>query len=198
MNSGWTDLAHTIKEFGPTNPLTKLVLDLTDGTHPEDSFSLVPYEKGCAFLYTIEAALGGAAVVEPWLRAYIQKFKGKSIKTDEWKEFLYSYFSTEEQDAMPVERILQMGDLYELPKSNNAEIVSRWYQLCLRGRTRNQLDPTLQFVTDVGRMKFVRPLYQDMYAFEDVRQIAIDAFETNRPNMHPQTAAMVAKDLHLE
>jgi len=27
---------------------------------------------------------------------------------------------------MPVERILQMGDLYELPKSNNAEIVSRW------------------------------------------------------------------------
>jgi len=38
-----------------------------------------------------------SAVVEPWLRAYIQKFKGKSIKTDEWKEFLYSYFSTEEQ-----------------------------------------------------------------------------------------------------
>jgi len=41
-------------------------------------------------------------------------------------------------------------------------------------------------------------LYRDMYAFEDVRQIAIDTFETNRPNMHPQTAAMVAKDLHLE
>ena len=31
-------------------------------------------------------------VFEPWLRAYVKQFSYKSLSTDEWKEFLYSFF----------------------------------------------------------------------------------------------------------
>ncbi|XP_074645095.1 leukotriene A-4 hydrolase-like isoform X2 [Tubulanus polymorphus] len=87
----WKDLMATIELQGATNPLTKLVTDLK-GIDPDDAFSCVPYEKGSSLLFYLEQKLGGAEVFNPFLRAYIEKFKYKSLDTDEWKEFLYSFF----------------------------------------------------------------------------------------------------------
>ena len=36
---------------------------------PDDAFSKVPYEKGFAFLVFLEAAVGGAAAFDPFLKA---------------------------------------------------------------------------------------------------------------------------------
>ena len=43
-------------------------------------------------------------VFEPWLRAYLQKYKGQSITTDEWKDFLYSFFSGQVRDTSAAAR----------------------------------------------------------------------------------------------
>lgn len=40
------------------DPLSRLVLDLK-GIDPDDAFSIVPYEKGNAFLMYLEQKLGG-------------------------------------------------------------------------------------------------------------------------------------------
>jgi len=204
--------------------------------------------------------------MEQWLRAYLKKFEGQSITTEQWKDFLYSYFNDKHdalnkvdwqmwlhtpgmpttkpeydrslfiavetlsktwlsgddlptdkhdfvqfstsqkieflaalliEDPMPVERIIKLGELYELPKNNNAEIKCRWLQMCLRAKTEHQLEATFKFVTDMGRMKFVRPIYKDLYKYEAVRQRATETFKRNRPQMHMITAKMVAEDLHL-
>jgi leukotriene-A4 hydrolase len=44
--------------MGNDNPFTKLVVDL-NGVSPDDSFSLVPYEKGFVFLYFLEEKVEG-------------------------------------------------------------------------------------------------------------------------------------------
>lgn len=36
-----------------------------------------------------------SAVFEKFLKAYIENFKYKSITTQDWKQFLYDYFSSE-------------------------------------------------------------------------------------------------------
>jgi len=33
-----------------------------------------------------------ADVFEPFLKAYIEEFKFKSVSTDDWKQFLYKFF----------------------------------------------------------------------------------------------------------
>lgn len=48
-----------METLGESNPLTCLVVDLKDGVHPDDSFSLVPYEKGYIFLRYLEDLVGG-------------------------------------------------------------------------------------------------------------------------------------------
>ena len=44
--------------LGEENPLTALVVNLT-GVDPDDAFSVVPYEKGSAFLWYLEDLVGG-------------------------------------------------------------------------------------------------------------------------------------------
>ena len=48
-------------------------------------------EKGFNLLYYLEKHLGGAAVFEPYVKAHVQEFAGRSINTDDWKTFLYSF-----------------------------------------------------------------------------------------------------------
>ncbi|KAI8054004.1 leukotriene A4 hydrolase [Syncephalis plumigaleata] len=87
---GLSGLRGDIELFGPTNPLTALKPNLT-GVDPDDAFSRVPYEKGFNLLYYLEQLLGGPSVFEPYMKAHVEKFAGKSITTDEWKAFLYEY-----------------------------------------------------------------------------------------------------------
>ncbi|KAF9952979.1 Leukotriene A-4 hydrolase [Modicella reniformis] len=42
-------------------------------------------------LYYLEKLLGGDSVFEPYLKAHVQEFAGRSINTVQWKEFLYSF-----------------------------------------------------------------------------------------------------------
>lgn len=69
------------------NPrFTRLRNDLSD-VHPDEVYSLVPYEKGYLFLRRIEAAVGRARF-DTFLRSYIDEFRFQSITTDDFLRFL--------------------------------------------------------------------------------------------------------------
>lgn len=74
-----------------TPELTKLVVDLSN-TSPDDAFSSVPYIKGSTFLKYLENLLGGPTIFEPFLKFYLDKYKYKSIVTDDFRSTLYDYF----------------------------------------------------------------------------------------------------------
>lgn len=88
---GWKDLHDSVKSMGETSVLTNLVPNLNE-VDPDDAFSCVPYEKGFALLYHLEQLLGGSDVFMGFIKAYIQRFAFNSVTTDDWKQFLYSYF----------------------------------------------------------------------------------------------------------
>ncbi|KAG0242233.1 peptidase family M1-domain-containing protein [Mortierella sp. GBAus27b] len=87
---GCKSLQESVDHLGKEHPFTALCPRLT-GEDPDDAFSRVPYEKGFNLLYHLEKHLGGPQVFEPYLRAHVNKFAGKSINTNDWKEFLYTY-----------------------------------------------------------------------------------------------------------
>uniref|UniRef100_A0A6J0VG73 Leukotriene A(4) hydrolase n=1 Tax=Pogona vitticeps TaxID=103695 RepID=A0A6J0VG73_9SAUR len=88
---GWRELQNTINTLGSTNPMTNLIPSLKD-VDPDVAYSSVPYEKGSALLLYLEQLLGGPDVFIGFLRAYIQQFAYQSITTEDWKNFLYTYF----------------------------------------------------------------------------------------------------------
>ncbi|KAF9921851.1 Leukotriene A-4 hydrolase [Linnemannia zychae] len=87
---GHKALVESVDIYGKEHPFTALRPCLR-GEDPDDAFSSIPYEKGFNLLYYLEKHLGGPDVFEPYLRAHVQEFAGRSINTDDWKAFLYSF-----------------------------------------------------------------------------------------------------------
>lgn len=111
---GWKSLQDEVARFGPQHPYTVLVPTLKD-VDPDDVFSSVPYEKGFAFLHYLQVGrtcarchtpacppliracalqhvVGGAPVFNRFMRAYVDKFKFKTLTADEFKHYFLSYF----------------------------------------------------------------------------------------------------------
>ncbi|XP_049876833.1 LOW QUALITY PROTEIN: leukotriene A-4 hydrolase [Pectinophora gossypiella] len=102
-----------------------------------------------------------------------------------------------ERSPLTVDRLETLGSEYNISDSKNAEIKYRWLRLCAKSKNQPRLPEILKFVNEQGRMKFVRPLYRDLYAWEEVRQQAIDNFLNNEKFMMHVSAYTVRKDLHL-
>ena len=72
ISLGLDDLKKAIADNGgPTGADTRLAIDLR-GRHPDDGFTDIPYEKGSAFLRTIEAAVGRERF-DPFLRDWFSR-----------------------------------------------------------------------------------------------------------------------------
>ncbi|KAJ2751403.1 Leucyl aminopeptidase yscIV, partial [Coemansia sp. BCRC 34490] len=109
------------------------------GVDPDDAYSTIPYDKGAHLLYYLEQLLGGPAVFEPYTRAYISEFQGRSIGTDDWKDHLLTYFAQADPekakllDTLEWDRWLYapgmppVGNKYDnRPQKVCLDLASRW------------------------------------------------------------------------
>lgn len=95
----------------------------------------------------------------------------------------------------------KMHEMYELSLIKNAEVKSRWFQLALSGSYLDVIDEIVDFVTSVGRMKFVRPIYK-YFSYLTLRALnkvdskkAKETFKAHEFFYHPICANMIRKDL---
>ena len=89
-----------------------------------------------------------------------------------------------------------MAQIYsKYPKSQNAEVIFRWFRLLLTATYRPAYQKLADWLATVGRMKFVRPSYTMLNQVD--RQLAVDTFKKNEMIYHPICRSMVKKDLGL-
>ncbi|XP_008479413.1 leukotriene A-4 hydrolase-like, partial [Diaphorina citri] len=102
-----------------------------------------------------------------------------------------------DKEMYDLPKVKSLQDVYRFNGVRNCEIRFRWLKLCLKARWKEQVPHVIDMVTSQGRMKYVRPLYRELYAWEDTRQTAIDTFKQHRKQMMYVTAYTLAKDLKL-
>jgi len=83
---GRQELDAEIARLGPDSPDTRLAIDLA-GRDPDDAVTRVPYEKGAAFLRTIEAVVGRERF-DAFLRRYFDTYAFQSMATSRFLEVL--------------------------------------------------------------------------------------------------------------
>lgn len=89
------------------------------------------------------------------------------------------------------ELVLEMGNVYDFATSKNVELVSRYFVLGLQAHAKSVFEPAAKLLGEVGRMKFVRPLYRELIK-NDV-SLARQTFEKNKDFYHPICRGMVEK-----
>ncbi|EFN66270.1 Leukotriene A-4 hydrolase [Camponotus floridanus] len=100
-------------------------------------------------------------------------------------------------DVLSLDKIQLITATYQLDLVKNSEIRFVWLRLCIKSRWEPKVSDALEFATEQGRMKFVRPIFRDLYEWQEMRQRAIDVYLEKKNKMMYVTAHMLAKDLHL-
>ncbi|KAG1490726.1 hypothetical protein G6F46_008776 [Rhizopus delemar] len=93
--------------------------------------------------------------------------------------------------------ILKMDTLYQLTPNHNADLRLRWQQVCLMADYEPIYPQVVQFITQQGRMKFVRPLYRLLHQAKNGAQLAVDTYLQNKSFYHPIAAQLIEKDIGL-
>ncbi|KAF0692479.1 Aste57867_16449 [Aphanomyces stellatus] len=93
--------------------------------------------------------------------------------------------------------LTHLGDVYKLTHTKNSEVRMRFQTLCVRAEHAAILPQVEAFLKEQGRMKYVRPLYRDLYKSKFGADAARRIFGQTKDNYHPIARKMIAKDLDL-
>src|SRR5512138_385954 len=74
---------------------------------------------------------------------------------------------------------------FALGQSHNAEILSGWLELALESGYAPALPRALDFLGEVGRMKYLKPLYKALLAQPELRPVAEQTYQRHRDGYHP-------------
>jgi len=78
-------LSDNMADYGANNPSTQLKVDVT-GKNPDESLSDIPYEKGYAFLQTVENAVGREKF-DTFITEYFNSHAFQSITTEDFLKY---------------------------------------------------------------------------------------------------------------
>lgn len=111
---------------------------------------------------------------------------GKDIDTSGWVTQQWLYFLRGLPEKLDAAQMKRLDDGYHFTETHNDEILDQWLLMAVR----NQYEPAMprleDFLTTVGRIKYVKPLYQAM----DLKQ-AQAIYQKARPMYHPITQASI-------
>lgn len=103
---------------------------------------------------------------------------------------------TDSEQPLTPQLVQLMDGTYNLSSTENAEILSRFYTIGLKSRDREMYGKVADWLGQVGRMKFVRPLYRLLAGVD--RALAVATFVRFKKFYHPICRDIVRKDLGLE
>ena len=123
----------------------------------------------------VRAALAALAAGKP-----AAKLNTEGWTSHHWVEFLRGL-----PERMPERRLAELDASFQFTQTGNAEVLQVW----LLHSIRNWYEPALprleEFLTGMGRRKFLRPLYTELARSDAGRELAERIYEVARPRYHP-------------
>ena len=117
------------------------------------------------------------------------------LTTGQQQEFLAALIK---RSPLPPATLEELDCLYNLASSGNYYILVPFIRLGLKSRWEPSAEKALEIVRVQGTYEFTRQLYKDLYAWEDKRQLALDAFLHNKNKYMDVVVNGVMQDLNLD
>jgi leukotriene A-4 hydrolase/aminopeptidase len=123
-----------------------------------------------------------------WLRGQTTAagLPAKDWSTQEWLQFLTSL-----PDDLSSDRMAELDRAFHLTKAGNNEILAQWLLMAVRSGYQPAYPVLERFLIDVGRRKYIRPLYQELVKTPEGRKRAESIYAKARPGYHPISAATI-------
>jgi leukotriene-A4 hydrolase len=121
-------------------------------------------------------------VAQQWMNGSLTPLEigAGSWTTQEWLRFL-----TRLPEELGHHQMERLDDIYHLTQSENSEIVSQWFLMSVRNSYETAYDRMRRFLTSVGRIKFLKPLYREMAKTSHGKEMAVSIYKKARATYHP-------------
>ncbi|GIU74917.1 MAG: aminopeptidase [Bryobacteraceae bacterium] len=106
--------------------------------------------------------------------------------TQEWLHWLHSL-----PEKMPPSQMAVIDREWKLTETGNSEIAAQWLLMAARNGYEPAYPRLEKFLIEVGRRKYVKPLYAELVKTPEGRERARRIYEKARPGYHPITRAAV-------
>jgi leukotriene-A4 hydrolase len=115
-----------------------------------------------------------------------QQLPGRMWTAHEWVHFLTSLPPT-----VGKPKLGELDLVYRLTRSENSEVLFQWLLLAVRNGYDPADDRLAAFLTEQGRRKFLKPLYEELARTPAGKERALAIYKTARPTYHPVSAETV-------
>ncbi|WP_224366199.1 M1 family metallopeptidase [Hyalangium versicolor] len=118
----------------------------------------------------------------------LQRLKGTVPSREEVKEWTpaeWQLFLEWLPTSTPRDTLRALDERFQFTKSRNSEVLLSWLLAALRVHYAPALERTEQFLGEVGRMKYLKPLYSLLHASKEYRPKARELFQKYGERYHP-------------
>ena len=106
----------------------------------------------------------------------------KNYTTNEWLRFLRLL-----PDQMTNDKMKELDSSFHFSTTGNSEILFAWLEHVIANKYSDSYPALREFLTHVGRRKFVKPLFSKLVKTSDGKNMAIDIYKNSRLNYHSIT-----------
>ena len=127
-----------------------------------------------------------------WLRGELAAAKIPTARwtTQEWLHFLKTVqdeVSTRSGSdrVNAADRMVELDKAFHLTRSGNSEIAFQWLLMSIRNRYEPATQRLEEFLTTIGRRKFIKPLYEELAKTPEGKERALAIYRRARSTYHP-------------
>lgn len=122
--------------------------------------------------------------VEAALQSWQHGTPASDLRTTNWSSHEWVHFLHGLPTGLPSEKLAELDTAFEFTQSGNSEILAAWFPHTIAAGYSPADEALHQFLTHVGRRKFLTPLYKAILATPGGPERARQLYATARPNYH--------------
>ena len=124
---------------------------------------------------------------------FLQDTPPAELVTKDWTTHEWLHFLRNMPPALSARQMKLLDEEFSLTKSTNSEIADLWFVMAVRAKYEHAYSAMDQFLSSVGRQKFLDPLYAEMMKTPEGTKMAVRIYDKYRKNYHPLAQAGLDK-----
>lgn len=163
--------------------------------------------KGDTTEVNVNAWVYGPGIPEDCPRAF-QKLFGKvdearerflkgaepaALEVDKWTSHEWLHFLRKMPVPLSIGQMASLDKAFHLTQTGNSEVADRWFIMAVAAKYQPAYPAIDKFLSQVGRRKFLTPLYSEMMKTPEGREMAKRIYGKYKENYHPLAQESLGK-----